>query len=104
MAWKKVATVGEVPPGRMIEVFEGENPYVVCNVDGEIRATSGVCPHHGGPLGQGLLDGAWITCPWHAWQFDSATGQCEFAAGRPIPVYPVRVEADDILVDLPARS
>jgi len=104
MAWTKVATTDELPPGRLIEVFEDDKLYAVCNVEGDIRAVSGVCPHHGGPLGQGLLDGPLITCPWHAWQFDSATGECAFSAVPSIPTYPVRVEAGDILVDLPQSA
>jgi len=39
--------------------------------------------------------------PWHMWQFDSATGACAFNAELRIPVYPVRVEEKEILVDLP---
>jgi len=104
MAWKKLAHLNELPPGSLIEVVEGEDLYAVCNVEGEIRAISGVCPHQGGPLGQGLLDGSLITCPWHAWQFDTSTGQCDFTAGGAIPTYPVRVEAGDILVNLPDRA
>ena len=61
-------------PVRLLEIVRGNDLYALCNVDGEVRAMAGVCPHHGGPLGQGALDGALVTCPWHAWQFDSATG------------------------------
>jgi nitrite reductase/ring-hydroxylating ferredoxin subunit len=104
MAWTKVAGTSELPPGTLIEVVEGEELYAVCNIDGEIRALSGRCPHQGGPLGQGVIEGNLITCPWHAWQFDSATGACDFDAGGSIPTYPVRVEAGEVLVNLPDRA
>ena len=47
--------------GRVIALF---------NVDGTFYALDGVCPHQGGPLGQGTLEGCIVTCPWHGWQFD----------------------------------
>ncbi len=104
MAYTKLASLSELPQGALIEVVQGDNPYALCNVAGEIRAISGVCPHHGGPLGQGTLDGPIVTCPWHAYDFDSGTGACLFSDGLRIPTYPVRIEAGEILVDLPGDN
>jgi nitrite reductase/ring-hydroxylating ferredoxin subunit len=101
MAWIKIGATAELPPGTLMEVVQGEKLYAVCNIDGEFRALSGVCPHHGGPLGQGALEGSLVTCPWHAWQFESSNGACTFNNDLRIPVYPVRVEDNHILVDLP---
>jgi nitrite reductase/ring-hydroxylating ferredoxin subunit len=88
----------------LIEIIQDGEPYAVCNIDGEVRAMAGVCPHQGGPLGQGALEGSLVTCPWHSWQFDAATGACAFNAELRIPTYPVRVEQNDILVDLPGLA
>ena len=104
MAFTKIATVGELPPGTLIEVFHDGEPYAVCNVAGRIRALTGECPHAGGPLGQGALEGPLITCPWHSWQFDSGTGTCLFGDDLAIVTYEVRVEGDDILADLPENA
>jgi nitrite reductase/ring-hydroxylating ferredoxin subunit len=49
--------------------------FAVYNVDGEFHVLDGVCPHAGGPLGKGMLQGGIVTCPWHGWQFDVKTGQ-----------------------------
>lgn len=51
-------------------------PVVLCNHEGEVRALSGVCPHVSGPLAQGHFAEGRIVCPWHAWEFDTATGMC----------------------------
>ena len=48
----------------------------------------------------GVLDGSTITCPWHAWEFDSATGACTFDDEVRVPVYKVRVDGDEILVNM----
>jgi nitrite reductase (NADH) small subunit len=105
MAFTKIATLEELPPGTLIEVlYEGE-PFAVCNVGGQIRVLSGVCPHNGGPLGQGALEGPMITCPWHCWQFDSATGTCisgdEVGDHLAVETYEVKVEDGDVFAELP---
>jgi nitrite reductase/ring-hydroxylating ferredoxin subunit len=41
-----------------------------------------------------------IVCPWHAWEFDCTTGQNDFDAAIRQEQFAVRVEGDDILVDL----
>ncbi len=104
MAFQKLASLAELPPGTLIEIERGLDLYALCNVEGEIRALSGVCPHQGGPLGQGALDGGVVTCPWHAWEFDSATGACGFNSEICAVTYPVRIESGEILVDLPAGA
>jgi nitrite reductase/ring-hydroxylating ferredoxin subunit len=98
----KVATLAEVPPGTLIEVEHAGELYAICNVGGQIRALYGECPHQGGPLGQGALEGPMITCPWHCWQFDSATGICVMGDDIAIETYSVVVEGDDVLIDLSA--
>jgi nitrite reductase (NADH) small subunit len=104
MSWRKLASLDELPEGSLLEIVRGNDLYAICNVAGEVRAMSGVCPHHGGPLGQGALEGSFVTCPWHAWQFDSASGACAFNSELRIPTYPVRIEADQILADLPEKN
>ena len=53
---------------------------------------------------QGALEGSVVTCPWHAWEFDSATGACVFNAELKVPAYPARVEDGQIVVDLPEHA
>src|ERR1700760_1714618 len=101
----KLATLDELAPGSLIEVEHEGELYALCNVGGNIRALFGCCPHEGGPLGQGTLEGPMITCPGHCWQFDSATGFCIFGEEVTIETYPVKVEGNDVLVDImPAES
>lgn len=101
MSWTKLACADELPPGALLEAEHEGQYYALCNVDGEVRALLGVCPHNGGPLGEGTLNGGLIACPWHMWEFDSATGVCAFNDNVKVPVYPVRIERGDILVNLP---
>ena len=60
------------------------------------------CTHDGGPLGEGKLDGATgqIVCPRHGARFDLRTGAAlTLPAIEPVPVYEVRIEGGDILVE-----
>ncbi|MDE3196768.1 MAG: Rieske 2Fe-2S domain-containing protein [Acidobacteriota bacterium] len=100
MAWTKMTTTAELAPGSLMEVERDGKLFALCNVNGEVRALSGTCPHQGGPLGEGALNGDMIACPWHMWEFHSATGECGFNGLIKIPVYPVRVEGEDVMVDI----
>ena len=101
MAWTKLASVAEVPSDSLIEVEHEGNLYAICNASGDFRALAGICPHQGGPLGQGTLLQGMVICPWHMWEFDSRTGACLVDERMPIATYPVKIEANFVMVDLP---
>jgi len=65
-------------------------------VDGELFATDNVCPHAGGQLGEGDLEGHTVTCPFHAFKYDVRTGEC--LGGQTDAVETVRVKVDGNLV------
>jgi nitrite reductase/ring-hydroxylating ferredoxin subunit/multimeric flavodoxin WrbA len=69
--------------------------------DGEFGAIAGGCNHAGGPLGEGVLEGEYVVCPWHYWKFHRATGLGEPGYEEDaVPAYPVRVEQGRVLVDV----
>ena len=77
---------------------------VVANAAGRFHAFGNLCPHAGGPLGEGFLDGLAVECPWHSglWDITTGKGLTGFAAVD-IPVFEVRVVGDDIEVKLDRR-
>lgn len=75
MEWVKVARVDEVPEGTGLEVMAGNHVVALFREGDQIYALDGICPHAGGPLAQGCVAGGIVTCPWHGWQFEIATGQ-----------------------------
>jgi nitrite reductase (NADH) small subunit len=94
----KAATVAEIPPGTAREAVVNGKPVALFNVDGAFYATSNTCLHRGGPLGQGMLDGPTVMCPWHAWTWDVTTGENASNPVLKIETYEVKVEGDDVLV------
>lgn len=99
---RRVASLDEVPAGRpkLVEV-EGIR-IVLARVGESVYACGDVCAHRGGPLSEGKLTGGRLACPWHGWMYDVRTGQCVFPGrGAGVPVYPVRMDAGQIFVELP---
>lgn len=98
--WIEVGSVSDCPPGSIVEVVADDRIVALANVEGQWFALDGICPHQGGPLGQGELRGSVVTCPWHGWQFDVCTGRHTINAGITQPQLPVRVVGDAVEVGL----
>ena len=65
------------------------------------HALSDTCTHRGGPLSEGTVEGAEVTCPWHGARFDIKTGAVMGPpAGREVRSYPVRVTGADIEIEV----
>src|SRR5215467_9503097 len=101
MPFLKVGTLAQVPPESVLEVMVDGQPYAVCHAAGVVRALSGICIHRGGPLGQGQIHDGHVVCPYHLWEFDCRTGASDFDPSRRVPTYAVKIEGDDILLQVP---
>ena len=99
--WQKVAALGDISPGTARELTAGGRVIALFNVDGTYFALDGICPHAGGPLGEGDLSGSVVTCPWHGWQFDVTTGRNALNPRIEQSRFPVKIEGNDIWVELP---
>ena len=98
--WIPVANVADCPPGSCLELAVAGRVVAIFNVAGDFHALDGVCPHQGGPLGKGYLEGHVVTCPWHGWQFDVRSGQHQINAGLQQPLFDVRVVNERIMICL----
>lgn len=98
--WIAIADADECPPGAAIERLADDRMVAIANVSGTFHAIDGLCPHQGGPLGTGSLCGTVLTCPWHGWQFDVATGRSLLSATVRQAVYEVREEHGRLFVRL----
>jgi nitrite reductase/ring-hydroxylating ferredoxin subunit len=97
----KLAVLEELPVGAAKEVEVEGRVIALFNVDGQISAIDGICPHQGGPLADGPLEGTTVVCPWHGWQFDVRTGKSPLGPKIKQTVYEVKVEGQDVLVEVP---
>ncbi len=74
--WVAVLLATDLPDGEVVEAMVGERALAIARVGDEVYALDNVCPHAGGPLGDGVLEGCELTCPWHGWTFDVTNGSC----------------------------
>ncbi len=94
----KVCKTSDIPTGSGKTVEVNGKAVAVFNVDGNFYAIDNTCLHRGGPLGEGELDGKIVTCPWHGWRYDVATGANEMNPSIAVEKYQVKVEGEDVVV------
>ena len=104
MAFVKVGSLTALPPGAVMEVHFGDDSYAICNAGGELHALTGICPHAGGPIGQGNLQDNLVVCPWHEWAYDCRTGENDYDPDIKLDRFAVKAEGDDILLDPQMRA
>jgi nitrite reductase (NADH) small subunit len=95
----KVASRAEIPEGTGKTVDLEGKKIALFNVGGNFYAIANECKHRGGPLGEGTLDGSVVTCPWHGWEYDVATGVNLDDENVTVGCYTVKLEGDDILIE-----
>jgi nitrite reductase (NADH) small subunit len=100
--WVRVAEMKECPAGSAREVVVENRVIALYHVEDGVYALDGICPHQGGPLGEGALQGHIVTCPWHGWQYDVRTGQHQSIRSLVHRSFPVKVEEGGIYVDIDA--
>jgi nitrite reductase/ring-hydroxylating ferredoxin subunit len=96
-----VAQAADVPDGGGIERAVEGRIVAIFRVGETFHALDGICPHAGGPIGQGRLSGCVVTCPWHGWQFDVTTGTHCLTPRIRQTTYPCRLVGDELQVELP---
>jgi nitrite reductase (NADH) small subunit len=102
MAFVRVASIDDVAVGHGTLIERDGLTLALFNAGaGRFHACGAVCPHEGGPLADGWVEAGAVVCPWHGFDFDLTTGRCRVDADLAVPVYPVRVEAGAVEVDIP---
>ena len=97
-----VGRVGDIPPGKGKQVTVNDRWVGLFNLNGEYHALDNVCLHRGGPLSDGAIAGCLVTCPWHGWQYDLASGTLVQDPTVAVTRHETRVVGDEIQVRLTA--
>lgn len=95
-----VADVDSLRPGQARTVEVQGRRFALANVGGQFYAVSDRCPHRGGPLGAGYLEGCILHCPLHGWGFDVARGACDVRPDQPVKCHPVHVRDGRVWLEL----
>ena len=99
MAFLRAARKDEIPAGSIREFQVNGSTLAISNVDGKFHAIDNTCLHRGGPLAQGELKGATVTCPWHGWQYDVTSGKVTQNPAVGVACFALEVRGEDIWVD-----
>jgi NAD(P)H-dependent nitrite reductase small subunit len=98
-----VARVGDVAPGTGKTVLLGRREVALFNAGGRFYALDNTCPHQGGPLSEGWIEGETVTCPWHAWCFTMRDGKMTLGDYAQVDTFDVRIEGDEVRISRVAR-
>lgn len=104
----RVADTSELKAGKTKKVTIDGIAVLLVNVEGKFYAIDSICPHYGGDLSEGILQGKILTCPVHGAKFDVTDGKVVSppieALGRPdienLTAYPSRIENQSILIKI----
>ena len=98
--WLKLANRADLPAeGTAKEFTVGDKTLCVAMIGGKALALDNVCPHRGGPLAEGTIEGEKVVCPWHQFEFDLATGESDDPDTK-ADAYALRVNGDDVMVEI----
>ena len=100
-----IANLDDLPPGTCKSIETEDWGIALFNLDGHIFALDNTCPHAGGPLGEGSIEGEHVTCPWHGWKFHIPTGTCQKnpTLSWNVARYEVRIVEGTIQVSRPSQ-
>ncbi|MEX1137735.1 MAG: Rieske 2Fe-2S domain-containing protein [Bacteroidota bacterium] len=100
--------IGEEPSVRSrapFAVLVGKESIAIFHHEGRFHAISNVCNHKAGPLSEGMVEGDYVTCPWHGWVYNIKTGKGEPGyEGDAVPAYEVEARNGNVYVATPAIS
>jgi 3-phenylpropionate/trans-cinnamate dioxygenase ferredoxin subunit len=101
MTFTRACALGDLEDGKPLAVTVADVAIAVVRDEGDVYAIRDRCSHAEIPLSEGDVDGCLIECWLHGSSFDMRTGEpTSLPAFEPVAVYPVRLEGDDVLVDV----
>lgn len=98
--WIDISALDDVPQrgARLVKTVHGCVAIFRTGAD-EVYALDNACPHKNGPLAEGIVHGASVTCPLHNWVISLETGQVQGADEGQVNTYPARVAGGRISLD-----
>ncbi|MEU3877521.1 MULTISPECIES: non-heme iron oxygenase ferredoxin subunit [Streptomyces] len=101
----KVASLAELEEDTPKRVEVDGTPVSLVRTEGEVFAINDICSHANVSLSEGEVENCHIECWLHGSSFDLRTGKPDcLPATQPVPVYPVKIEGDDVLVSVTQES
>jgi 3-phenylpropionate/trans-cinnamate dioxygenase ferredoxin component len=101
----RACALSDLPVEGVIGVEVSGVPVAIARAEGEVYAIHDVCSHAEVPLSEGEIYDHTVECWLHGSCFDLRTGEpTGLPATEPVPVYPVKIEGDDVYVAVNKES
>ncbi len=101
MTWMRACTLSALADESALQVELAGEPVCIARSNGEVFAIDDVCSHADVALSEGDVEDGTVECWLHGSRFDLRTGEAtSLPAAQPVPVFPVKVEGDEVLVDV----
>jgi len=102
MNWIRVTRAENIPlrEGRSVRI--GDDEIAIFNLGDRFLAVDNRCPHKSGPLADGIVSGATVICPLHAWKISLETGESLNSASKSscVETFRTRVEHGVIFLEV----
>ena len=98
--WIRLAPVTALPPGQAVRVNVDDLCLALFHVGDRFYAVDDACLHMVGPLSEGRVCDGVVTCPWHAWRYELASGTRVDRPGAPTRIYPVEIHEGWLMLGL----
>ncbi|QAA80737.1 pyridine nucleotide-disulfide oxidoreductase [Aequorivita sp. H23M31] len=99
-----IAKINDLKDGEMKQVNADGTDILLAKIDGKYYAVGAFCTHYGAPLAEGALCGKHVICPWHHAWFDLTNGDLlQPPAFDSLPNYPLKIDNENIFVELPDK-
>lgn len=100
MTWNKLCQWIELSDVSGKEFLVEGHVIAVFKRGEQLFALDGMCAHQGGPIAQGEVDQNFVTCPWHGWQYDLASG-CNLLTGKKLlQTYIIENRAGEVWIEV----
>ena len=111
----RVASIDELPEGTMKKYQAQDTEILIARIGGRYYATQNKCPHFGGDLSKGKLEGNIVTCPRHSSQFNLIDGSVirwlkvtglmssigkTLKSPHKLITYSIKIEGQDLIVEM----
>jgi nitrite reductase/ring-hydroxylating ferredoxin subunit len=103
-AFVEVCALDDLWAGEMDCFDVGSQEVLILNVDGQLHAYDGVCPHQSRPLIEGRFDGKTLVCRAHEWSFDACSGQGINPRSACLHRFPLRIVDGKVFVAVEASN
>lgn len=103
-AWHRLIGVDELDVGRVTTVTVERESLCVTRTESGFGCLANACPHQGGPLGEGSIEGGWLRCPWHGYDYSPLDGTPPPPFDDAPAAYRTEVRPDGVYVALPVTA